>query len=150
MTAKIVYDLEQIKEILPQRYPFLLIDRILELEPGVSCKGLKNISGSEPFFQGHFPDYPVMPGVLVVEALAQVGGVAAHSEVKGIPKIRFGGIEKARFKRPVVPGDQLILDVVVEAHRQYLWHFGGTASVAGDVVATTLVKMMIFPPQASK
>ncbi len=147
-----VYDLEQIKAIIPQRYPFLLIDRILELEPGKFCKGLKNVSGSELFFQGHFPERPIMPGVLIVEAMAQVGGVAVHQIVDGdgIPDILFGGIDKTRFKHPVVPGDQLILDVVVGTHRQNLWQFEGTALVAGKVVASAQIKMMIYPRNENK
>lgn len=142
-----IYDLEQIKQILPQRYPFLLVDRILALEPGTSCKGLKNVSGSEPFFQGHFPGNPVMPGVLIVEALAQVGGVASHTAFEGVPKILFGSIDNARFKKPVVPGDQLILDVEVESYRRHLWQFTGTASVNGDLAASAKVKLMIYPPE---
>lgn len=107
-------DIKQIQEIIPHRYPFLLIDRITELEPGVRAKGLKNVTMNEYFFQGHFPSEPVMPGVLIIEALAQVGAVAMLSldELKG--KIAyFGGIRNAKIRKKVVPGDTLILDVEI-------------------------------------
>ncbi len=137
---------EEITAILPHRYPFLLVDRVLELGPGKYCKALKNVSGSEPYFQGHFPGNPLMPGVLVVEALAQAGGIAIFSELDD-PKnsnILFGGIEKARFKHPVIPGDQLILDVKLKAHRGALWAFDGIATVEDKLAAKAEIKMMIF------
>lgn len=107
-------DLQQIKDILPHRYPFLLIDRILEVEEGKRAVGIKNVSGNEPFFAGHFPSYPVMPGVLIVEALAQVGAVAMLKKEENRGKLAlFAGIDKCRFKRQVKPGDQLRLEVEI-------------------------------------
>src|SRR5512142_1361472 len=99
----------EIMKHLPHRYPFLLVDRIIELQPGVSAKGLKNVTMNEPFFQGHFPGQPIMPGVLIIEAMAQVAGVMAfRSGIEGSGKsVYFMSIEKAKFRRPVVPGDQL-------------------------------------------
>lgn len=107
-------NVNEIKEIIPHRYPFLLIDRVDELEEGVKAVGVKNVSVNEPFFQGHFPNEPVMPGVLIVEALAQLGAVAILSkeEFKG-KTAYFAGIEKVRFKRKVVPGDVLKLEVEI-------------------------------------
>ena len=107
-------DINQIKEILPHRYPFLLVDRITHLEPGVRAVGRKCVSGNEAFFQGHFPQKPVMPGVLIIEAMAQVGAVIllCEEEYKGRIAL-FGGIKKARFKRQVVPGDVLELECVL-------------------------------------
>ncbi|MBO8129076.1 MAG: 3-hydroxyacyl-ACP dehydratase FabZ [Peptococcaceae bacterium] len=107
-------DIKEIKKILPHRYPFLLVDRIIELEPGKRAVGIKNVTANEPFFQGHFPDYPVMPGVLILEALAQVGAVAALSMATFKDKVPlFTGIDGARFRRQVVPGDQLRLEVEI-------------------------------------
>lgn len=105
-------NINEIKQIIPHRYPFLLVDQITELEPGKKAVGIKNVTGNEEFFQGHFPDFPVMPGVLIVEAMAQVGAVALLSldEYKG--KIAFfAGIDKARFRQQVFPGDQLVMTV---------------------------------------
>jgi 3-hydroxyacyl-[acyl-carrier-protein] dehydratase len=105
-------DAKQIQEIIPHRYPFLLVDRITELEPAKKAVGIKNVSVNEPFFQGHFPDYPVMPGVLIVEALAQVGAVAILSVEENRGKIAFfAGLDKVRFRHQVKPGDVLTLEV---------------------------------------
>ena len=107
-------DINQIKQILPHRYPFLLVDKILEIEPGKRVVGLKNVTTNEEYFNGHFPGFPVMPGVLIIEALAQTGavGVLCMEEYKG-KLVLFGGIDKVRFRRQVVPGDQLRLEVEV-------------------------------------
>jgi len=111
-------DVEQIQAILPHRYPFLLVDRILELEPGKRAVGLKSVTINESFFQGHFPGHPVMPGVLVLEAMAQVGGVLLLSMTGNDGKLAyFGGIDKVRFRRPVLPGDQLITEVELLKNR---------------------------------
>lgn len=130
-------DIKEIKEIIPHRYPFLLIDRIEELEEGKSAKGYKNVSINDYFFQGHFPDEPVMPGVLIIEALAQVGAIALLSlpEFKGRIAY-FGGINKARFKRKVIPGDKLILEVEIIKRRGSLGVGAARALVDGEVVAT--------------
>ena len=109
-------DIKEIVRLLPHRYPFLLVDRILEGEKGKSMVGLKNVSMNEPFFQGHFPSDPIMPGVLILEGMAQVGGILAFyslPEMVGEKLIYFAGIDKVRFRRPVVPGDQLIFEMAV-------------------------------------
>lgn len=107
-------DINTIQQILPHRYPFLLVDRILEVEEGKKITGIKNVSANEPFFQGHFPNYPVMPGVLIIEAMAQVGAVAILSMPAYAGRIAFfAGIDKARFRRQVVPGDTLRIEVEV-------------------------------------
>jgi len=123
-------DNKQIQEIIPHRYPFLLVDKILEIEAGKKAIGLKNISINEPFFQGHFPQKPIMPGVLIIEALAQVGAVAILSEdrYKG-QLVLFAGIDKARFRRQVSPGDQLILEVELKNLREKAGKGIGIATV---------------------
>lgn len=129
-------DVKQIMELIPHRYPFLLVDCIVELEEGKRIVGLKNVSISEGFFQGHFPSYPVMPGVLIVEALAQAGGVLlfkSKPELKG-RMMYFAGLEGVRFRKPVVPGDTLRLEVEFTAMRQRLVRMNGRALVNGEVV----------------
>src|SRR5262245_47052285 len=125
-----VLDAQAIQHIIPHRFPFLLVDRIVELEPGKRAVGVKNVTIGEPYFQGHFPDYPVMPGVLIVEALAQVGAVAMlqMDEFKGRIAF-FAGLDKVRFKRQVKPGDTLVLNVEIGQIRRTIGTGTGTASV---------------------
>ncbi|MED1441266.1 3-hydroxyacyl-ACP dehydratase FabZ [Aeribacillus composti] len=127
-------DIQQIKEIIPHRYPFLLVDRVVELEEGKRAVGIKNVTINEPFFNGHYPDYPVMPGVLIVEALAQVGGVAMmkKEEYKGKLPL-FAGIDKCRFKRQVRPGDQLKLEVEIIVQRGPIGKAKGIAKVDDEI-----------------
>jgi 3-hydroxyacyl-[acyl-carrier-protein] dehydratase len=133
----------EIQKSLPHRYPFLLVDRILNLEPNVSAVGLKNVTYNEYFFQGHFPDYPIMPGVLIVEAMAQVSGILAfHSGAQG-NSVYFMSIEKAKFRKPVVPGDQLRFEVNVLKHRNNVWKFSGQAYVDEKVVAEAEFTAMV-------
>lgn len=127
---------KEIQDILPHRYPFLLIDRIIDFEAGKSARGIKNVTINEPFFPGHFPGHPVMPGVLIIEALAQVGGVLAFkSSGTNNRVVYFMGIDKARFRRPVVPGDSLTLTVSVIKTRGAVWIFKGEAHVDGALAA---------------
>ncbi len=131
-------DIKEIVRLLPHRYPFLLVDRILAGEKGKNMIGLKNVSMNEPFFQGHFPSDPIMPGVLILEGMAQVGGILAFysiPEMIGEKLIYFAGIDKVRFRRPVVPGDQLIFEMGVIKHKGKIWKMAGTAKVEGEVVA---------------
>ncbi|MCD5406605.1 MAG: 3-hydroxyacyl-ACP dehydratase FabZ [Desulfotomaculum sp.] len=129
-------DINQIKKILPHRYPFLLVDKITELESGKRAVGFKNITANEPFFQGHFPDYPVMPGVLIIEALAQVGAVALLSMPEYEGKIAlFAGIDGVRFRRQVIPGDQLLLEVELTKLRSKIGKSKAKAQVDGQLVA---------------
>ncbi|MBW2646966.1 MAG: 3-hydroxyacyl-ACP dehydratase FabZ [Deltaproteobacteria bacterium] len=133
-----VYDIQKIMEFLPHRYPFILVDRVLEVVPNERIVALKNVTINEPFFQGHFPSAPIMPGVLMVEAMAQVGGVLAFAssppEERG-KVIYFMGMDKVRFRKPVVPGDQLILDVTITKRRGSTFKMSGKATVDGNVVA---------------
>ncbi|OPZ74256.1 MAG: 3-hydroxyacyl-(acyl-carrier-protein) dehydratase FabZ [Firmicutes bacterium ADurb.Bin456] len=129
-------DVNQIREIIPHRYPFLLVDRIISVEDGRKAVGIKNVSANEPFFQGHFPDYPVMPGVLIIEAMAQVGAVAILKMPEFAGKIAlFAGIDKARFRRQVVPGDQLRIEAEVLRLRGRVGKSICKASVDGEVAA---------------
>ena len=125
----------EIMEQLPHRYPFLLVDRVLEFEAGKRIVAIKNVTINEPFFNGHFPGYPVMPGVLIVEALAQAGGIVALKALGGGKRIAyFGGIDNCKFRRPVVPGDQLRLEATVTAHKGPVWKLHCEAFV-GDALA---------------
>src|SRR5210317_1064687 len=131
-------DIKEIIRLLPHRYPFLLVDRILDGEKGKSMVGLKNVSMNEPFFQGHFPSDPIMPGVLILEGMAQVGGLLAFyslPEMIGEKLIYFAGIDKVRFRRPVVPGDQIIYEMEVLKHKGKIWKMAGTAKVEDKVAA---------------
>ncbi|MGE5189820.1 MAG: 3-hydroxyacyl-ACP dehydratase FabZ [Gemmatimonadota bacterium] len=133
----------EIMDLLPHRYPFLLVDRVLEFEAGKRIVAIKNVTINEPFFTGHFPGYPVMPGVLIVEALAQAGGIVALKAIGEGKKLAFfGGIDNCKFRRPVVPGDQLRLEATVIAHKGPVWKlhceaFVGEALAArADLTAT--------------
>jgi beta-hydroxyacyl-ACP dehydratase FabZ len=128
---------EEIQRILPHRYPFLLVDRIVSLEPGKRIVGLKNVSINEPYFQGHFPGRPIMPGVLIVESLAQVGGILAllaTPENMGNPSIYLMSLDKVRFRHPVVPGDQLRLEVKTLRGGKKFWKMHGEAYVGDTLV----------------
>lgn len=137
-------DINSIKHLLPHRYPFLLVDRVLAFEAGKSLLAIKNVTCNEPFFQGHFPEKPVMPGVLILEALAQATGLLAfNTENRGAERdtlYYLVGIDNARFKQPVVPGDQLRLSVTVTRQKRGIWVFDTVASVE-DVTAASAVIM---------
>jgi len=132
-------DIKEIQRILPHRYPFLLVDRIIEIDLGKRIVGIKNVSVNEPFFQGHFPGYPVMPGVLIIEAMAQVGGVLAFKSVEEKMDISgklvyFAGIDKAKFRKPVFPGDQIRFELEVIHVKEPYWKLKGLALVDGKKV----------------
>lgn len=127
-------DVNQIKEVIPHRYPFLLIDQVVEMEEGKRVVAKKNVTINEPFFQGHFPDYPVMPGVLIVEALAQAGAVAMLQKEENKGKIGFlAGIDSCRFKRQVVPGDTLMLEVEITRLKGPIGKGKAKATVDGEL-----------------
>lgn len=136
-------DVKEIREYLPHRYPFLLVDRVLELNPGESIVAIKNVTVNEPFFNGHFPDHPVMPGVLIVEAMAQAAGILGFKTMDKKPQdgsiYYFVGADKLRFKRPVVPGDQLRLEASVQSEKRGIWKFDVKATVDGDMVSSATI-----------
>ena len=137
-TEKINLDIHKILTLLPHRYPILLVDRVVELEPHKAIKALKNVTINEPYFVGHFPKRPVMPGVLILEALAQTAALLTFAEEPHDPDntlYLFVGIDNARFKRVVEPGDQLILNATFERHMRGIWKFKARAEVDGAVAA---------------
>ena len=137
-------NIKEIKEIIPHRYPFLLVDRIIELEEGKRAVGIKNVTANEEFFNGHFPDYPVMPGVLIIEALAQVGAVALLKKEENQDKLGFlAGIDNCRLKKQVTPGDQLRLEVEILKVRGPMGKGKGVATVDGEVVCETEIMFAI-------
>ncbi|MBW2265354.1 MAG: 3-hydroxyacyl-ACP dehydratase FabZ [Deltaproteobacteria bacterium] len=141
-----VYDIEKIMQFLPHRYPFILLDRVIEIVPKERIVCLKNVTINEPFFQGHFPGTPVMPGVLIIETMAQAGGVLVYAslpeeEKKGL--VYFMGIDKARFRKPVVPGDQLVVEIIWTKRRANVSKMSGKATVDGQLVAAAEVMAMI-------
>jgi len=146
----LLFNVVDIQKILPHRYPFLLVDRITELREGEFIEGYKNVSISEPVFQGHFPDHPIYPGVMIIEGMAQAGGVLAF---KSLPEderdntenkvVYFMSIDKAKFRSPVTPGDQLIYHISVMKHKGAVWQFEAKALVDGKVVAQAELKAMI-------
>ncbi len=144
MEPKLILD---VLKLLPHRYPFLMIDRILELEPGKRIVAVKNVTFNEPHFTGHYPGYPVMPGVLMIEALAQAGGVVASSEFtrEELEKatMLFGGVDKARFKREVIPGDVLTLSGEIIKRRGGFWWFQGEAKVEDEVACSATLQGFI-------
>lgn len=137
-------EIEAIKAIIPHRYPFLLVDKVLEIEEGKRVVGIKNVSINEPFFQGHFPDYPVMPGVLILEALAQVGAIAVLGIEENKGKIGFlAGVDKCRFKRQVKPGDQLRLEVEILRMKGPIGKGSAVATVDGKVACQAEIMFAI-------
>jgi 3-hydroxyacyl-[acyl-carrier-protein] dehydratase len=147
MTDPIRLDINEIVRLLPHRYPFLLVDRVLECIPGKSIRALKNVTYNEPFFPGHFPGRPLMPGVMIIESLAQAAGILAFVSSGVVPnhetKFYFVGIDKARFRKPVEPGDQLILTAQLERALKGIWRFSTIALVNDAEVAHA--EMMVAP-----
>ena len=145
-----LYNVVDIQKILPHRYPFLLIDRITALTPGKYVEGYKNVSISEPVFQGHFPDHPIYPGVMIIEGMAQAGGVLAFKSMDNATQeeieskvVYFMSIDKAKFRAPVTPGDQLLYKIDVIKNKGAIWHLNAKAYVDGKVVAQAELKAMI-------
>ena len=143
----VIIDIDKIMEMIPHRYPFLMIDRVSDLVPNKSAIGIKNVSINEPHFQGHFPDKPIMPGVLIIEAMAQTAGVlVVHSlgdETHG-KLVYFMSVENAKFRNPVLPGDVLKIQVETKQHRKSVWKFDGTAKVNDVIVSESTFTAMIM------
>ncbi|MDJ0948449.1 MAG: 3-hydroxyacyl-ACP dehydratase FabZ [Alphaproteobacteria bacterium] len=141
-----VLDIHRIMELIPHRYPFLLIDRIVDIVPDVSCTGIKNVTINEPHFQGHFPSQPVFPGVLLIEAMAQTAGALVVHSIgsSAVGKlVYFLSVDSCRFRKPVVPGDQLRIHVDKRQRRGNVWKFDGEAKVDGVLVAEAVVTAML-------
>jgi 3-hydroxyacyl-[acyl-carrier-protein] dehydratase len=146
-TNNTVIDINQIMRMIPHRYPILLVDKVVDVVPGESATGIKNVTFNEPHFQGHFPNHPVMPGVLIVEAMAQTSAVlVAHTlgaEAEG-KIVYFTSIEGAKFRKPVVPGDQLVIKVKKLQNKRTLWKFEATAEVDGKVATEAVISAMLM------
>jgi len=140
-----IIDITEIQATLPHRYPFLLVDRIQELEVGRRVVGIKNVTVNEPFFQGHFPQRPIMPGVLIIEAMAQVGGILAFKSAPpaGRPVVYLTGVDKAKFRKPVVPGDQLRFEIEVLKQRPPFWKMQAKAFVEAALVCEAEMTAMV-------
>lgn len=141
-------DVNQIQEILPHRYPFLLVDRVTNLEAGVKIEAYKNVSIAEPVFQGHFPGHPIYPGVMILEGMAQAGGILAFSNITDKASIQskvfyFTGINDAKFKKPVRPGDKLEYIITIKKNRGPMWVFDGKAYVDGELASEAELKAMV-------
>lgn len=136
-------NINEIKELLPHRYPFLLVDRVVELVEGERIVAYKNITGNEDVFNGHFPDMPIFPGVMIIEAMAQAAGILGFkttgTKADDGKLYLFAGVDGARFKRPVVPGDQLVLNAEVTAVKRHIWRFKTTATVDGELAAEAVL-----------
>jgi len=148
MTDKKAIDIEGILERLPHRFPFLLVDRVLDVVAGKSIVAVKNVTMNEAHFQGHFPGHPVMPGVLILEALAQAGGLLAYETASGEERLAIlylVGVEESRFRQIVRPGDQLMLRAELVSHRRNIWRFASVAEVDGKVVAEAQILMASGP-----
>jgi 3-hydroxyacyl-[acyl-carrier-protein] dehydratase len=144
MTDTKPLDIDEISKRLPHRFPFLMVDRVLDVVPGKSIVAIKNVSANEGYFQGHFPDFPVMPGVMIIEALAQAGGLLAYetaTEQERTWILYLVGVEETRFKQTVRPGDQLVLRVELVKRRRNLWRFSAVAEVGGKAVAEAKIMM---------
>lgn len=150
MTEVLTMDIQEVLRRLPHRYPFLLVDRVLECRSGESIRALKNVTINEPFFPGHFPQRPVFPGVMILEALAQTAGILAFVTAGVYPEddrqLFFVGIDKARFRRPVVPGDQLMMKATLQRSLRGIWKFSTVAEVDGEEAASA--EMMVAPGQS--
>jgi len=142
-------NIDEIMKYLPHRYPLLLVDRVLDFEPDTSIRALKNVTVNEPHFTGHFPDFPVMPGVLIVEAMAQVGGILAFQSSPEDQEflVYFTGIDGVRFRKPVRPGDQLIFELTCLRRRGHMWKFKGEAFVDGELACAGTLMATLVPKE---
>ena len=152
MSESISLDINAVMRLLPHRYPFLMVDRVIECRKGESIRAIKNVTANEPFFPGHFPHRPVMPGVMIIEALAQAAGILAFVTADVVPddstRFYFVGIDKARFRKPVEPGDQVVLTARLERTMRGIWKFSAVAYVGDAEVASA--ELMVAPETAQK
>ena len=152
MSESISLDINAVMRLLPHRYPFLMVDRVIECRKGESIRAIKNVTANEPFFPGHFPHRPVMPGVMIIEALAQAAGILAFVTADVVPddstRFYFVGIDKARFRTPVEPGDQVVLTAKLERTMRGIWKFSAVAYVGDAEVASA--ELMVAPETAQK